>query len=376
MFTGNGGAGIALAAAATASSAAASGMRTLLVSIGPSHSLSSLFGVPVGAAPLAIGPNLEAWTIDVLAELSAFWQLINKDAPASSPQRRINGDELPLIPGVDLLIGLARIREHAANGYDLLVIEVGSQEGLLRALAVPDGFRWTVRVMFGLDRGPGRSSASVGRAIVPTTFLPFDWMGQVQDTRVGFEDIRDEMSDSNRTSVRYVLRPDEAALEEARIAVPALHLHGLAVDGLLAGPLLPATGLNGTLAAVAAQQQRVMQEASQLWAPRPLFALPFTASERGSQTLGELGKALYDGQEPAAMYTSQPPIERGDGPNPFVAIDLPGLQREALGLTLSGDELIVRAGPYRRHLLLHDALRGVTNIRATREGSRLIVRPR
>jgi hypothetical protein len=59
-----------------------------------------------------------------------------------------------------------------------------------------------------------------------------------------------------------------------------------------------------------------------------------------------------------------------------VALDLPGLPREALGLTLSGDELIVRAGPYRRHLLLPEGLRGVTGIKATKQGETLIVRPR
>jgi hypothetical protein len=47
-----------------------------------------------------------------------------------------------------------------------------------------------------------------------------------------------------------------------------------------------------------------------------------------------------------------------------------------LGLTLSGDELIVRIGPYRRHILLPDGLRGTQSIRATREGDLLIIRRR
>jgi arsenite-transporting ATPase len=59
-----------------------------------------------------------------------------------------------------------------------------------------------------------------------------------------------------------------------------------------------------------------------------------------------------------------------------VALDLPGLPREALGLTMSGDELIVRAGPYRRHLLLPEGLRGVSAIRAAKQGDTLVVRPR
>ena len=43
--------------------------------------------------------------------------------------------------------------------------------------------------------------------------------------------------------------------------------------------------------------------------------------------------------------------------------------------TLSGDELIIRIGAYRRHILLPEALRGGA-IKATREGEYLIVRRR
>jgi arsenite-transporting ATPase len=71
-----------------------------------------------------------------------------------------------------------------------------------------------------------------------------------------------------------------------------------------------------------------------------------------------------------------PPIAFQHGGEPAVAIELPGLPRGAVHLTLSGDELIVQIGPYRRHVLLPDGLRGVTGIKAMREGDVLIVRRR
>jgi len=60
---------------------------------------------------------------------------------------------------------------------------------------------------------------------------------------------------------------------------------------------------------------------------------------------------------------------------PALAIDLPGHGDSALQLTLSGDELIIRIGAYRRHILLPEALRGGP-IKATREREHLIVRRR
>jgi HSP20 family molecular chaperone IbpA len=175
--------------------------------------------------------------------------------------------------------------------------------------------------------------------------------------------------------VRYVLRPDTVALGEARVAIPALHLHGLAVDTLVVGPLLPADVSDTRLTATAAQQQSVIVEAERTWEPLPVLHLPLSQPESVS-SLAALGQALYAGRGVETPYPAAQPITHGDANNPFLAIALPGIQREALSLTISGDELIVQTGPYRRHVLLPDMLRGRNNIKASREGSKLIVRLR
>ena len=55
------------------------------------------------------------------------------------------------------------------------------------------GVRLEDRVGLCLDRGPGRSSASVARALIPTGLIPFpmEWVGQVQEARVDLERLRD-----------------------------------------------------------------------------------------------------------------------------------------------------------------------------------------
>jgi anion-transporting ArsA/GET3 family ATPase len=373
IFTGNGGTGIALAAAATACAAAQAGKRTLLASIGPSHSLGALFNVPSGPAPQAVTPNLEIWTIDALADMSMLWNQARSQL--NGPGAQISGDEIPLLPGADLFLGMARIRQQASSSYDLLIIDAGPHDGLLRALSVPDSFRWFVRLMFGLDRGPGRSNASIGRAIVPATLIPFDWVGHVQNARVQLEQARDKTIDHNSTSARYVLRPDNAALDEARLAVPALYLHGLVVDAIVAGPILPADIADPRLASVIMLQRDIIAVAEQIWAPRPLLQLPLGVAA-SVEDLGVFGRGMYAERLPTDVYETTPPIEQNNGSTPFIAVNLPGLRRENLSLTISGDELIVRAGPYRRHLLLPDALRGTGKIKASREGERLVVRLR
>jgi hypothetical protein len=139
---------------------------------------------------------------------------------------------------------------------------------------------------------------------------------------------------------------------------------------LIAGPLLP-EGLEQTpLAALVAGQTAIRVQAAELWANRPLARLAQHAGEPDLAALEAIGTELAG----AAAAEGRPIAETWQG-QPAVAIELPGLPKNALQLTLSGDELIVRIGAYRRHMLLPERLRGGA-IKATREGEYLIVRRR
>jgi arsenite-transporting ATPase len=366
IFTGSAGPSIATAAAATAIHAASQGCKTLLFSLAPAAGLSALLGSAVGAVPTPVAPQLDALALDAPAELASAWEQGRARLPA--PLSQIAGDELPLLPGLELLFGLMRLHELAPR-YQLVALDAGPHDLLLRALALPDGLRWTVRHLFGLDRGPGRSSASVARAAAPTSFIPSDVLASIQDIRVQAERLRGLLY-APGAMARYVLRPDRLGLEEARLAIPALQLHSLAVQALIAGPMLPA-GLEGTpLAALADQQAAILAEVAAIWPSRPLARLDLLADEPGLAALGTLGKQL-DLREPPAVV---PSAETWQGTS-AVAVELPGLPTNTLQLTLSGDELIVRIGAYRRHILLPEGLRGGA-IKATREGEYLIVRKR
>jgi anion-transporting ArsA/GET3 family ATPase len=369
LFTGSAGPGIALAAAATALRAADTGRRALLIGLGPAESLGALLEAELTGEPRTIVPYLDALAIDAPADLAAAWERSRDQAPGQLV--RVAGDELPLPPGLELFFGLLRLRELAPR-YDLAVVEAGPHDTLLRALALPDGLRWAVRLLFGLDRGPGRSPASVGRAVVPTALMPAEVVERIQETRLAAERGRETLLAGGAVA-RYVLRPDVSALAEARLAVPALQLHGLAMPALLAGPLLPDDSAGSRLAPLLERQRTLLAEAAAIWPTRPVlrFDLP---SGSGLGALREIGAQFAARQDIAVLATPAPIAEQHAG-EPAIAVELPGMPKDALRIMLSGDELIMQVGPYRRHILLPEALRG-SSIKATREGERVIVRRR
>lgn len=374
IFTGNGSAGIALTAAITAVAAAQKGQRTLIASVGPSHSLSTLFQTSLSDTPQTLAPNLDAWEHNPFTTMEAQLEKLRPNLVGSIAQ--ISGDELPTLPGLDLFLALNYIQRHAADTYDLVVIDAGPHDLLLRALSIPDGFRWLLRLIFGLDRDPGRNPESVNQALLPSNLLTFSSINAVQGVRVELEQLRDRAVDTLHTTARYVLRPDAPALEDARLAIAALQLHGLAIDSLVVGPLLPDHVSDTSLSTIAAQQQDIVAAAQQTWQERTLFRLLMEQENQGIESLAKAGKALYQEHEPNETFGVVRPVEYGNGDDPFIAMQLPGLPREAMNLTLGYDELVVQIRHYRRHLLLPKSLRGTTSIRASREQDRVTVRLR
>ncbi len=374
IFTGNSAPGTSLAAAATAALAARDGYRTLLLSAGPQHSIASLLQSTPTSSPQKAVSGLDVWALDTPALLAEYLERTRPALQSFPALAQLTGEELPLIPGVELFLVAEYLGRMPANQYQLIVLDAGGHDGLLRMLSFPDTLRWGIRIGIGLDRGPGRSMASVGRALMPTSLLPREWLDPVQEVRLRFEQVRDQITGTG-TRARYVLRPDVVALDEAKLAIPALHLHGLAVDGLVLAPVLPADLVEDARLAPLLEQQTVVRESVGIW-ERPVLELPAGRHACNFEELVGSGNLLYRGHTLAALADVQPPISYARNGEPAVAIELPGLQRDSLSLTLSGDELIVRVGPYRRHLLLPDGLRGVSGIRASREGSTLVVRRR
>ena len=73
LFTGKGGVGKTTCAAATAVRAAQSGLKTLVLSSDPAHSLADALGVELGAEPQEVAPKLFAQEVDQYYSMKKYW---------------------------------------------------------------------------------------------------------------------------------------------------------------------------------------------------------------------------------------------------------------------------------------------------------------
>jgi len=346
------------AALATACHAARRGKRVLLASTGPGHLAGALLGQSLGPRPLELEPNLAALEISAIDEVGQRWDSVRQGLRGGlvGRLRDIGPDEFPSFPGIDAVSALLVAERARATGrFDLVVVDGPQPDALARALTLPDVLRWLVRLLFGLDRGAGRSRSSQETAIIPAALLAPSMTAPLQDLRVVLEEQRAALDAAAGTRVRLVVPPDELRLPPLRADLQALGLYGITVDEVIA-PGQPADVSEAARAEFGPAAGRV----------RPALRvapLPTTPAERDEWALR--GAALYRDGEVIAEAPAEPAA-----PGRELRLRIPFLDPQALDIAVASEEVVVRIGQLRRHALLPGLAEG-GRLRARVEGETL-----
>src|SRR5919204_5474522 len=106
LYTGKGGVGKTSVAAATARRCAAAGLRTVVLSTDPAHSLSDSLETELGGQPQQVGPNLFGQEVQAQEEMERNWDAFQEwlsNLLADRGVDRISAEELTVPPGMDEL---------------------------------------------------------------------------------------------------------------------------------------------------------------------------------------------------------------------------------------------------------------------------------
>ena len=165
LYTGKGGVGKTSVAAATARRCAAAGMRTVVLSTDPAHSLSDSLEVELGWRPTPCGDNLWGQEVQAQEEMERHWEAVQDWMGEMLAERgvdRISAEELTVPPGMDELFSLLQIKRHHESGeFDAIIVDCAPTGETLRLLSFPDVARLVARE--GL---PARAQDDGGRAAV------------------------------------------------------------------------------------------------------------------------------------------------------------------------------------------------------------------
>ena len=378
LFTGKGGVGKTTAAAGTALLAADRGLKTLVLSTDPAHSLADALDVAAGPEPQEMLPGLYVQQVDAQRRLERSWWDIQQyllSVLDSAGVDRLEAEELTVLPGAEEVLALLEVRDQVRSGrWDVVIVDCAPTAETLRLLALPEALGWYMERVFPVERRVLRTLRPVlGRAVgVP---MPAERvLDAVERFHAELAEVRDVLTDAG-TSVRLVLTPESVVVAEARRTLTSLALYGYRVDGVVANRVFPDAAGDAWRSGWVAAQQPLLADVEASFAPLPVFRSPYHAAEPvGSAALLAFAEAAYGDNDPFA----QPPesdvlrVVR-DGDMFHLSLSLPFADRDHTDLARKGDELLLTVGGHRRILALPSALRRCEVVGAALRDGRLTV---
>ncbi len=358
LFTGKGGVGKTTSAAAAAVRAAAGGLRTLVLSTDPAHSLGDALDVALGPEPTPVAPNLDGLQVDAQLRFEESWEEIRSYLATllvKGGLDDVTADELVVLPGAQEVLALLEVRDQATSGeYDVIVVDCAPTAETLRLLALPEALRWYFDRLYPAHRRLARSV----RPLLPG--LPGDGViAAVERLYTQLAAVQELLTDPATTSVRLVLTPESVVLAEARRTFTSLALYGFAVDGVVANRVIPDGGDDPWRSAWVAAQATQLAEARRSFVDLPVRTAPYLAAEPvGLAALEDLATAVYGDSDAFAVAPTEPALRVSrDDDGYLLSLPLPLVDRADVDLARSADELVVTVGPHRRLVALPESLR-------------------
>ena len=379
LFTGKGGVGKTTTAAATALRCAEAGLRTVVLSTDPAHSLADAFDVPLGPLAAPITERLWGQQLDAQDRMEESWHEIQgylREVFAWAGVEGLEAEELSVIPGLDEIFALSDIKGFAESGeWDLVVVDCAPTAETIRFLSLPDILARYMERLFPVGR---RVTKMVGPVLSRVTTLPVandDVFAATAAFYERLEGVREILTDPDRTSVRLVVNPERIVIAEARRTYTYLALFGYRVDAVVANRLLPDQVADPWFERRKALHLEHLETIEDSFAPLPVLRVELAPDELvGLDALRGFGDQVYGSLDAASiLHAGQPLRITRRGTRTTLSLELPFADRDDLELGRRGDELLVRVGPYRRAVTLPDSLRSRPVVDATLRQGRLRV---
>lgn len=383
LFTGKGGVGKTTTAAATALRLADQGLRVVVTSADPAHSLGDAFAADLGPEPVEVAPRCRAQQIDARERLEEQWGEIRQwlvEVFEWAGVEAVEAEELSLLPGLDELFALAGIEQLCAEGrHDVVVVDCAPTAETIRLLSLPDVLGWYMDRLFPVSRRMNRMVAPVLSRLTSLPVAGDDVFRAGQRFFDSLDAVHRILADPAVTSARLVMNPERMVVAEARRTYTYLSLFGYHVDAVIVNRVLPAAVSDPWFDAWRSTQLEHLATISEDFAPLPVLRAELAPTEVvGPEALRELAAGLWAGHDPVDhLVRGRPMRVEPMGDDLALSLDLPFAERDQVQVARSGDELLVTLGPHRRSLVLPDSLRRreVTSARVTDGRLRVVFSP-
>ena len=386
LYSGKGGVGKTSVAAATGLQLAKQGLRTLVMSVDPAHSLADSFALKTSlfdaatADPFQVVPNLSIQEVNIQLEIKRHWREISgyiTTVLRTSGLGDVEAEEMAILPGMEELSAMMYVNQYRKSGvYDVIVLDCAPTAESLRFISMPTTLDWYMKHVFPMERKVFNAVRPLANRMSPVELPSDSYFANIKDLFEKIEGIDTILEDPQLTSVRLVSNPERMVLRETQRAFVYFSLHGLTVDTIVVNRVLPAEANDSYFGKWREAQQEILGEVETYFNPVPVRCVPMFQEEvMGLERLEKLASVLYAADEnPALVTRSERPYSFGRADGAYqVRVAMPFAVKGGVKLFKKGDELVIEVGTLRRHVGLPTSMAALQPQRATFEGQTLVV---
>ncbi len=387
LFSGKGGVGKTTISAATGYRLSELGYRTIVVSLDPAHSLADAFDLPeeerrsAKGLPVKINERLHIQEIDIQEEIDRYWGDVYRFLEIlfnTTGLDEVLAEELAILPGMEEVTSLLYVNKYyREKDYDVLVLDLPPTGESLRFVSMPTVLKWYMKKIFKTERLVMKVARPVVGRISDVPLPDESYFKALENFYEKLKGVDEILIDPEITSVRLVSNPEKMVLKESQRAFMYFNLFGVNVDAVIVNKVIPPeAGDCSYLRSWIEIQKGYVSEIESYFSPVPVFKVPLLKEEVfGIERLRLLSEVIYGERDPSEVFFRERPyefIQEGEGY--VIKIRAPFVNKESVSLLKGEDEIVVRVGNFKSHIMLPRKLRNLEPEGARIEGGYIYVR--
>jgi len=385
FFAGKGGVGKTSVAAATGIRAAEMGRRTIIMSLDVAHSLSDIFDLDKGlldlnrGKPLQVGENLWIQELDIQEEVTKNWKDIHNYLSLllnTTGLDEILAEELAILPGMEEVSLLLYINRYVkGKDYDVIILDCAPTGESIRFISIPTALEWYIKKIFKMERTLAKYVGPIARRVYDVPIPGEEYFDAIENLFERLRGVDRVLVDPEITSVRLVANPEKIVLKETQRAFMYFCLYRMNIDAVIMNRLLPSDVTDAYFQSWRENQRRYFRKAEEYFHPVPIFPVNlFKGEVLGYERIKDLASEIYGDKNPLDRFFAGEPYELSKNDGAYeLKMKLPFASRENVELNKVSDELIIRVGGFKRHLLLPRQVAASPSMKARLEGQHLSI---
>ena len=383
FFAGKGGVGKTSVAAATGISAAERGQRTVIISLDVAHSLSDVFDLDRAlldqnnGEPINVRENLWIQELDIQTEIQRHWGDIHKYLSTmlnTTGLGDVLAEELAIFPGMEEVSLLLYINQYVReNSFDVILLDCAPTGESLRFISMPTTLEWYMNKIFKMQRRFAKYVRPVAKRVTDMPLPEDDYFQSIEDLFERLRGVDKVLVDPEITTVRLVTNPEKVVLKETQRAFMYFYLHKMNIDAIIINRVLPAELEDGYFKNWVEGQRERLQQAHEYFSPIPIFSVNLFHGEAiGYDHLKRLADQIYGPKNPLERFYLDEPynLDKVNG-HYHLKLKLPFVTKTDVELSKLLDELIIRIGSFKRHILLPKQVAAFDTVNAKLDGQHL-----